>query len=127
MTEQKKTYIFLAVCLGVIVAGAVILHGRKPPSVEIEDRMAALQVAIEAWYAEKGSPPETLQDLGLPEEEIQDIVKKVFQYFVSEDGTTVTLLTLGSDGKPGGKMFRADRERVFRLGAIATDQPEPAP
>jgi len=115
MSEAKKTYLFLAVCVAVIVGGFLIFRGKKPPSVEIEDRMTAIQAAVENWHAAKGSPPDTLEELGLPEEEIQDIVKKPFLYSVSEDGTTVTLMTLGADGKPGGKMFNADREIVFSL------------
>ncbi|MDF1851447.1 MAG: hypothetical protein P1U85_11480 [Verrucomicrobiales bacterium] len=116
MSEEKKTITFVTICLVLIGAGVFFLKDRKPPSVEIEDRMAAIQVAIEEWYAEKGSLPETLEELGLPEEETQDIIKKTFIYSVSDDGTTVTIGTLGADSKPGGKMFRADKELVFTLG-----------
>ena len=119
MTEEKKAITFVAVCVVVIVAGIFLMRDQTPPAVEIDQRMEALEVAIQEWYAEKGSPPETLQQLGLPEEEILDILKEEFQYLVSEDGTTVTLRTYGADGKPGGKMFRADRERVFSLGEDA--------
>ena len=115
MTEAKKTYLFIAICVIVMIAGVIFLKGRKPPSVEIEDRMAALQTAIENWHAEKGSAPASLEELGLPEEEIQDIILKPFDYSVSEDGTTVTLSTLGADEKKGGKMFNADRELIFTL------------
>ncbi|MEM7698566.1 MAG: hypothetical protein AAF236_09205 [Verrucomicrobiota bacterium] len=126
MTEAKKTILFVSICLAVIIAGVVFMQGRKPPSVEIVDRMAALQAAIEDWHAEKGAPPESLQVLGLPEEEIQDIVLKPFVYSVSEDGSTVTLSTLGADEKVGGKMFNADRELIFTLGSDAKEN-EPAP
>ena len=126
MTEEKKVIIFISVCLLAIGGGAFFLHDKKPVSVEIDDRMAAIQVAIEEWHAEKGSPPDSLEELGLPEEEIQDIIKKVFQYSVSEDGTTVTILTLGADSKPGGKMFHADKERVFTLGTAKKDESDPS-
>lgn len=126
MTEEKKVIIFISVCLVGIGAGIFFLQDKKPVSVEIEDKMAAIQVAIEEWYEKKGSPPDTLQELGLPEEEIQDIIKNVFQYSISEDGTTVTLLTLGADAKPGGKMFRADKERTFTLGASKEEKEDPS-
>ena len=116
MNQAKKTYTFIAVCVLAIGAGAFFLRNQKPPSVEINDRMVALQVAIENWNAEKGRPPETLDELGLPKEEMEDVIKEVFQYSVSEDGKTVTLATYGADRKPGGKMFHADRELVFTLG-----------
>lgn len=121
MTEEKKAISFVAVCVVVISAGLFFLRDRTPPAVEIDQRLDALQVAIQEWYAEKGSPPETLEELGLPEDEIIDIALKVFQYEVGEDGQTVTLRTYGADEKPGGKMFRADRERVFTLGEEASD------
>ncbi|MEM9281297.1 MAG: hypothetical protein AAGA96_05680 [Verrucomicrobiota bacterium] len=127
MTEAKKTYIFIGVCVAFIIGGMIFLSDKKPVSVEIEDRMASLQVAIEAWHAEKGSPPATLQELGLPEEEILDIMKEPFQYKVSEDGSTVTLLTFGADRKPGGKMFRADKELIFTLGEGAESSKIEAP
>ena len=125
MTEGHKVAAFVAVCLLAIGAGAFFLHDRKPPSVEIEDRMAALQVAIENWHAEKGRPPGSLEELGLPDEEIRDSIKNVFEYSVSEDGATVTLRTLGSDGKPGGKMFHADKELVFTLETLPGQEVDP--
>lgn len=116
MSETRKVIIFTSVCLIGIGIGIFFLKDKKPVSVQIEDKMAALQVAIEDWYAEKGSPPDSLDQLGLPEEEIQDIIKKDFLFSVSEDGETVTIQTLGADAKPGGKMFNEDRKRVFTMG-----------
>lgn len=122
MTEEKKAISFVAVCLVVIAAGLFFLRDRTPPAVEIEEKLDAIQASIETWHAEKGAPPETLEQLGLPEEAIKDIALEVFQYSVGDDGT-VTLRTYGADGKPGGKMFRADVERIFKLGGgTATTQ-----
>ncbi|NNE90900.1 MAG: hypothetical protein HKN23_04575, partial [Verrucomicrobiales bacterium] len=38
----------------------------------------------------------------------------VFLYDVADDGT-VTLISYGVDGKPGGYMFRADTEFSFQI------------
>lgn len=117
MSQEKKALAIVAVCLVIIGAGIFLLRDREPPVVVTRERLAALQVSIESWSAANGGRlPESLEVLGLPGEAIRDHAGHLFDYRVADDGKTVTLVSYGADGKPGGSMFHADNEVTFTLG-----------
>ena len=115
MSQEKKAIIVIAVCLAVIGVGAWWLRDKEAPAVVTQQRLNALQVSIEAWAAaHDGKAPESLDELGLPEEAISDHKGARFDYITSDDGT-VKVISYGADGKPGGHAFHADTEVSFQL------------
>lgn len=54
----------------------------------------------------RSSPPQTLAELNLPQEILQDGWGRPFQY--EYRGTTCTITSYGRDGKPGGSGFDED-------------------
>ncbi len=115
MTQEKKALLVVAACLVVIAFGFYRLRDREAPAVVTRERIRALQESIENWASEHGGKaPETLEAMGLDDEAIRDHAGNVFEYTVGEDGT-VTLVSYGADGKPGGHMFHADTEVSFPL------------
>ncbi len=116
MTQEKKALSIVAVCLVIIAAGIFLLRDREPPVVVTRERLAALQASIETWSAANGGRvPESLAALGLPGDATRDHAGHDFHYRVADDGKTVTLVSYGADGKPGGSMFHADNEVTFTL------------
>jgi general secretion pathway protein G len=73
--------------------------------------MRVLTTAIESYIAEKGVPPETLEELVpkyLSEIPLRDGWGNEFIYEVGEDNQTYSLISLGKDGVEGGEGFNAD-------------------
>jgi len=116
MSTEKKALVMVAVCLFVMGVGLYLMRGREAPAVVTRERLAGLQTAIEEWHRNKGSLPESLEELGLDDESIRDHSGTVFEYTPEDDGT-VTLISYGVDGKPGGYMFRSDSKVTFKLTA----------
>lgn len=114
MNKERRAIIFIVVCVAVLVAGLLLMGDRKAPAVLTRERLEALQASIEQWSREKGRLPETLDEMGLPDQATRDLLGTDFEYAVDGDGT-VTLTSYGADGKPGGLMFRSDASISFRV------------
>jgi general secretion pathway protein G len=73
--------------------------------------MRILTTAIESYIAEKGVPPETLEELApkyLSEVPLRDGWGNEFIYEVGEDNQTYSLISLGKDGVEGGEGLNSD-------------------
>lgn len=112
MTQEKKTLIVLGLLVAFIVL-VLLFFGEKGPSpvVETQNRLRDLKAPVLAFAEEKGALPETLQELGLPTEATSDHAGKPFVYEIN--GRSVTISSLGADGKPGGAAFNADKSINF--------------
>jgi hypothetical protein len=114
MSTEKKAIVVVVVCLVVMGAGLLFLRGREAPAVVTRERLAGVQAALEDWNRTHGELPGSLEELGLGDEAIRDHMGTVFEYTVAKDHT-VTLTSYGTDGKPGGYMFRADSAVTFQV------------
>lgn len=109
--EKKFNFVLGGLVLTVVLIYFVFGRQKNNPALITADRMAALQVSVSDWAKEKGAPPQNLSDLGLPSEALEDHIGNPFTYQIS--GSEVTISSLGADGKPGGVMFKADRQITF--------------
>jgi hypothetical protein len=97
-----------------VIAVLLILFGdRDNPMQKTRDRMQRLERAILSYVDDYNEAPESLAELKLPEEDLQDHLGEPFRYTVKEG--SVTLTSYGSDKKPGGFLFKRDRQTVFEL------------
>ena len=78
--------------------------------------MSRLEEAVTSFVEKNGRAPEALTELGLPEKELQDHLGEPFIYRV-DDGS-LTLLSFGSDKKPGGHSFRRDYSVTIDLSDL---------
>jgi len=107
MTQKTKTVI-LASLLVAFIAYLLVFSSGKGPT---QNLIRALETPVLAFAEKNGAPPETLQELGLTVEATSDQAGKPLIYEVN--GRTVTISSLGADGKPGGKAFNADKTHRF--------------
>jgi len=111
----------LAACAFVV---AFLLAEMPSPGSMTRGRMYLIKFRIEDYVAEHGRLPASLSDLPpLEGNRISSIVdgwKRPIHYAVN--GHSVTLLTLGRDGQPGGVGEDADIEITFTVGE-ASSQP----
>lgn len=112
MSTEKKAVLILILCLLVMVVGWFLVGDKEAPAVVTRERLVELQSAIEEWSRANARLPESLEELGLADEAIRDVMGTIFEYSVAEGGT-VTLTSYGADGKPGGLMFRSDHSVTF--------------
>ena len=113
MSTERKAIAIIAVCLIVMGIGLYFLRDREAPAKVNRERLSGLRLAIEEWTETHGSPPKSLEELGLSDEAISDRAGTVFNYVVSDDGA-VTLISYGADGKPGGLVFHSDTKITFQ-------------
>ena len=100
---------------GLLIVVLLILNGdRESPNKRTGNRLRVLEQALTSYAKEHGSTPETLSELALPEVQLQDHLGEPFTYRV--DGTTITLLSYGSDKTPGGGFFKRDHTVTFDVG-----------
>ena len=105
--------IIVAVAALVIAGGLVFFGDLENPAQRTRERLEQLENVIVLYAREHGGPPESLEALGLPPEQIQDHLGEPIRYSVS--GSTVLLTSYGSDKKPGGFLFKRDYKRTFDL------------
>ncbi len=112
MKQETKTGLVL-VGLVAIIAVIYLRFGDSEPSpvVVTVNRLNALQLEVQEWEKKNNKLPETLADLGLPDEAVTDHKGAPFVY--ENDNGWVTISSLGADGKPGGVMFNADQTVEF--------------
>ena len=70
-----------------------------------------MEAAVKGYAAEQGKLPERLADLGVEDAVLLDHVGGEMQYSV-ESGS-VTILSFGSDKKPGGTFMKRDYSVTF--------------
>lgn len=113
MTQEKKAGLFIGICALVIVALLVFARGLGSPSEADAQAFQRTEQAIRAYYASQNKAPDALADLPVEADIYSDRTGQSLVYQV--EGSKVTLTALGGDQKPGGIMFKADREHVFYL------------
>ena len=97
-----------------VIAVLLILFGdRDNPTQKTRERLHRLERAVLSYVEDHKEAPKSLAELNLPEEDLQDHLGEPFLYTVKEG--TVTLTSYGSDKKPGGFLFKRDRQTVFKL------------
>ena len=110
MRNWIVTVLFL---LGLVVFIAVLMKSAsqsKNSGIVTLEKLDAVKVAV-LDYAEKNNAlPKSLVELNLTKEETSDYGSDLF-YQV--EGNKVTIISYGSDGKPGGHTFRADQRLTF--------------
>lgn len=92
---------------GVIMVALLILYGDvENPKHVSQNRLKDLKQEIISFIETNKRAPTDLSELGLPEEQLKDHLGEPFQYIVTEKD--LTLLSYGSDKKPGGSFFKRD-------------------
>ncbi len=104
---------FFTVVLLALGALILLFGDRENPANITRDRMALIKERILAYAETNGQPPDSLAQLGMEPSVLTDHLGEPFQYSV-EDGT-VTLVSFGSDKKPGGTFFKKDYIESFDL------------
>ena len=112
MTQGKKTVLVTSALLAFITIVLVFFGDKGPsPVVQTKNRIRGLETMVLKFAEKNGALPETLEDLGLPIEEISDHAGAPLVYEVN--GRKVTISSLGADGKAGGAAFNADKTHSF--------------
>ena len=116
MTQGKKTALVTGALLAFIAIMLVFFSDKGPsPVVETQNRIRALETPVLEFAGKNGALPETLEDLNLPIEATTDHAGTPLVYEL--DGKTVTISSLGADGKTGGAAFNADKTHSFEWQA----------
>lgn len=106
----------LGILLGLIVFMVILLRSpaskMQSPAMITQQKLATLKTAVLEYAKNNQKLPTKLTDLNLPEQATLDPGGVPFVYQI--DGNKVTILSYGSDGKPGGHTFSADQKTVFR-------------
>lgn len=112
MTQEKKTILLVAGLLA-FIAIVYFAFGRRStnPAARTMAQLQTLETAVIDHADRTGSLPESLEDLGLDAEVLSDRAGNRFVYQVN--GNTVSISSLGADGKEGGHVFDADRTVKF--------------
>ncbi len=121
---NQKIKVSLVILVMMVVIGILLFISRnmEAPGIIDQERMAALQVKVEAFAAKNKRAPIDLAELALSPVETQDRTGNTIIYEL--EGRKVTLRTLGGDQKEGGHMFKADRQLIFYLNGVKEDEPE---
>jgi hypothetical protein len=97
-----------------VIATLLVFFGdHENPLQQTRDRLSRLEESILSYVKEHGEAPSSLEELDLPEEDLQDHLGEPFMYTRQEG--TVSITSYGSDKKPGGHFFKRDHEVVVEL------------
>lgn len=113
MTQEKKALYFIIG--GIIVIAVAAIFGSRLTSPADVDNAAfqRAEAAIRSHYQASGTLPDALSDIDAPAETFHD--RTGFPLDFQRSGKTITLTSYGGDQKPGGIMFKADKEHIFHL------------
>ena len=112
-SSNRTAFLAMGVAGLVIVVILVFFGDRENPLQESQERLDGLEQAIRAYVEIHKKAPESLLELKLPSEGLQDHLGEPFNYMVTN--ATVVLTSYGSDKKPGGVLFKRDHQRVIKL------------
>lgn len=104
----KKLRTLLAIGIpGLVIIVLLVLFGdaENPKQISL-NRLRDLKQEVTEFINANGRAPADLAELGLPVEQLQDHLGEPFKYIVTEHD--ITLLSYGSDKKPGGSFFKQD-------------------
>lgn len=96
----------MGIAILVIIVLLIFFGGNESPKQISLNRLQNLEQEVAAFIETNKRAPTDLSELGLSQEELQDHLGEPFMYTVNEH--SITLLSYGSDKKPGGKFFKQD-------------------
>ena len=112
MTQERRAITFILGLLAVMAAVYFLfLHDRTHPRQITDGRLQAVKQAVLEFANANRRLPESLQELEISMETIKDHAGVPFVY--RHDASTVTLISYGADGKPGGVLFNKDQVLEF--------------
>jgi len=114
-TSPNNTIVYITLGCALLLIGILVFkYGNEQNPYELtKTRLQTLEHAVRTHINAQGAPPTALSELGLPEEALHDHLGEPFRYEVSEH--SVTILSYGSDKKPGGLTFRKDFKAVIEF------------